>query len=228
MADDTLCVTLRLKAVAISSRSLIFRRSIRTTPRTASRRAWTTSSGRCSAAERDAHGVDRAIAAGPDLGGAGVGSAHTRGDRTVRGGLGLLRSSDTRHRRDQGASGPGRCCALFRRCQLRLPLVGRTGSMLGASGLLLDVAVEGLSVASWVAIWWPLDQLLHASWQLRLDERSYRTLQGIHLRILPDPEPARIFPDGSGLVSPEASRVCVSKRASRSRAGRETPQKTRR
>ena len=64
---------------------------------------------------------------------------------------------------------------------------GQTGSVLGVSGILLDVAVEGLSVAAWVAIWWPLDQLVHANWQLRLDERSYRTLQGIYLQILPDP-----------------------------------------
>ena len=59
--------------------------------------------------------------------------------------------------------------------------------MLGTSGLLLDVAVEGLGVASWVVIWWPLDQLLHANWQLRLDEGSYRKLQGLYLRVLPDP-----------------------------------------
>src|SRR5215203_4254034 len=64
---------------------------------------------------------------------------------------------------------------------------GRTGSVFGVSGILLDVAVEGLSVASWVAVWWPLDQLLHANWQLRLDEDSYRKLQGIYLQILPDP-----------------------------------------
>ena len=66
---------------------------------------------------------------------------------------------------------------------------GRTGAVLGVSGLLLDGAVEGLGVASWVVIWWPLDQLLHASWQHRLDERAYRTLQSIHLRVLPDPHP---------------------------------------
>jgi hypothetical protein len=65
---------------------------------------------------------------------------------------------------------------------------GRTGgSVFGVSGILLDVAVEGLSVASWVAVWWPLDQLLHANWQLRLDEDSYRMLQGLSLRVLPDP-----------------------------------------
>src|SRR5829696_9892032 len=66
---------------------------------------------------------------------------------------------------------------------------GRTGSVLGVSGILLDVALEGLSVAAWVVVWWPLDQLLHASWQYRLDERAYRTLQHIHFRILPDPQP---------------------------------------
>jgi hypothetical protein len=70
---------------------------------------------------------------------------------------------------------------------------GRTGSVLGVSGILLDVALEGLSVAAWVVVWWPLDQLLHASWQYRLDERAYRTLQHIHFRILPDPDPPTSF-----------------------------------
>jgi hypothetical protein len=70
---------------------------------------------------------------------------------------------------------------------------GRTGSVLGVSGILLDVAVEGLSVAAWVALWWPLDQLLHASWQDRLDERAYHTLQDIHLRVLSDPDPPPSF-----------------------------------
>lgn len=64
-----------------------------------------------------------------------------------------------------------------------------TGSLLGLSGILVDVVLEGLSVAAWVVIWWPLDQLLHASWEHRLDERAYRALRDIHLRILPDPDP---------------------------------------
>lgn len=66
---------------------------------------------------------------------------------------------------------------------------GRTGSILGVSNIMLDVLVEGLSVTSWVALWWPLDQVLHASWQHRQDESAYRSLQGITLRILPDPTP---------------------------------------
>jgi hypothetical protein len=66
---------------------------------------------------------------------------------------------------------------------------GRTGSVLGVSNILLDVLVEGLSITSWVAVWWPLDQVLHASWQYRQDESTYHSLQGITLRIQPDPTP---------------------------------------
>ncbi len=65
----------------------------------------------------------------------------------------------------------------------------QTESGPGLAGIVLEVAAEGLGVASWIVIWGPLDQLLHASWQHRQDERSYRTLQGIHLQVLPDPNP---------------------------------------
>lgn len=63
----------------------------------------------------------------------------------------------------------------------------RTEAVLGFSGLWVDVLVEGLSIASWVALWWPLDQLMHAVWLQRQDERAYQALRGIDLRILPDP-----------------------------------------
>lgn len=63
----------------------------------------------------------------------------------------------------------------------------RTEAVLGLSGLWVDVLVEGLSIASWVALWWPLDQLMHAVWLQRQDERAYQALRGIDLRILPDP-----------------------------------------
>jgi hypothetical protein len=69
----------------------------------------------------------------------------------------------------------------------------RTGALFGVSSILLDVVLEGLSVAAWVVVWWPLDQLLHASWQHRQEERSYRTLQGIHLQVLPDPNPPTLL-----------------------------------
>ena len=66
---------------------------------------------------------------------------------------------------------------------------GRTGSILGVSNILLDVMMDGLSITSWVAIWWPLDQLLHARWQSQQEENAYHSLQSITLRVLPDPTP---------------------------------------
>jgi hypothetical protein len=66
---------------------------------------------------------------------------------------------------------------------------GRTGSILGVSNILLDVMMDGLSITSWVAIWWPLDQLLHARWQSEQEENAYHSLQRIALRVLPDPTP---------------------------------------
>jgi len=65
----------------------------------------------------------------------------------------------------------------------------RTGEFLGISNMGVDVAMEGLSVAAWVALWWPLDQLINTAWDHRKDERAYRALQGITLHILPDPDP---------------------------------------
>jgi hypothetical protein len=64
----------------------------------------------------------------------------------------------------------------------------RQGEILGASGIALDVMTEGLGVAAWVALWWPLDQLMHALWQRRLDSRAYEELNTVAVRILPDPD----------------------------------------
>ena len=61
----------------------------------------------------------------------------------------------------------------------------RDGSLLGASGPLLDVVLDGLSVGAWVALWWPFD-LLFQEWEHRLEERTYRALPEITLHILPD------------------------------------------
>ena len=118
----------------------------------------------------------------------------SRGDRALRGGVGQL----PRQTQDIEGVGARRVLAVamifFVVAQLVYLWYGRTGSVLGVSGILLDVALEGLSVAAWVVVWWPLDQLLHASWQYRLDERAYRTLQGIHLQVLPDLDPPVSFP----------------------------------
>lgn len=65
----------------------------------------------------------------------------------------------------------------------------KTGEIFGFSGVAVEVMAEGLGLAGWVALWWPLDQLMHAWWQRRLDEQAYRDLQNIDLQLLPDPDP---------------------------------------
>jgi hypothetical protein len=63
----------------------------------------------------------------------------------------------------------------------------RDGSLLGLTGDVMDVLLDGLGVGAWVALWWPFDQLFQW-WQGRLDERTYHALPGIAVRLLPDSE----------------------------------------
>jgi hypothetical protein len=65
----------------------------------------------------------------------------------------------------------------------------RIGGVEDATGVVFDTLAEGLILAAWVALWWPLDQLMHTLWQRRNDERDYQKLREIDLRILPDPNP---------------------------------------
>ncbi len=48
----------------------------------------------------------------------------------------------------------------------------------------VEVVIEGLAVAFWVAVWFPLDALLFGQWQHRLDQRIYRTLAAMDLEIV--------------------------------------------
>ena len=142
--------------------------------------------------------------------------------------------------RGSGGAGPRRCAARFRRCQVPLPLVqpDRVGAR-----VLRDIARRGGGGAIGSRVGGDLvatRPIAARELAARLDERSYRTLQGIDLRILPDPNPPASIPDGSGvedvrlplpssrLLSLESRPASVPKRASRSRVARETPQKTRR
>jgi hypothetical protein len=63
----------------------------------------------------------------------------------------------------------------------------RDGSLLGLEGDMMDVLLDGLGVGAWVALWWPFDQLFQR-WQGRLEERTYRLLPEISVRLAPDPE----------------------------------------
>lgn len=61
----------------------------------------------------------------------------------------------------------------------------REGSLLGLSGDVMDVLLDGLGVGAWVALWWPFDQFFQR-WQGRLEERTYRRLPRIAVRVLSD------------------------------------------
>ena len=45
---------------------------------------------------------------------------------------------------------------------------------------------EGLTVAGWVLLWWPLESLFFDIWENRLEKRAYQALQNIQVSIQPD------------------------------------------
>lgn len=51
----------------------------------------------------------------------------------------------------------------------------------------LQVLGNGLNVAGWVAVWFPLDALIFQLWLSRQDKRAYRVLHNTRVAIRPDP-----------------------------------------
>jgi hypothetical protein len=47
-----------------------------------------------------------------------------------------------------------------------------------------DFFSEGITVAFWVAVWYPLDNLFFGQWQQRLDTRVYRAIRELDLEIV--------------------------------------------
>lgn len=55
------------------------------------------------------------------------------------------------------------------------------------NSILLQIISEGLSVAGWVALWFPLELLTFNVWEHRLDRKIYTMLEQMEIRIgLPD------------------------------------------
>lgn len=54
------------------------------------------------------------------------------------------------------------------------------------NSLLLQIIGEGLAVAGWVALWFPLDVLMFTVWQHRLEKRIYTTLLDMEVIIQPE------------------------------------------
>jgi hypothetical protein len=57
-------------------------------------------------------------------------------------------------------------------------------SVQDSADFVVEVVVEGLAVAFWVGVWFPLDTLLFGQWQHRLDLRIYRTLAAMDLVVV--------------------------------------------
>ena len=56
-------------------------------------------------------------------------------------------------------------------------LIWSAQQLSGTGESLLGVAAEGLSIAAWVLLWHPLQELVFDRWTHRLDRRALRTLR---------------------------------------------------
>jgi len=56
-----------------------------------------------------------------------------------------------------------------------------------ANSFWFDLFTEGITVAFWVAVWFPLDLLLFGQWQHRLDTRIYDALRAMELSVVATP-----------------------------------------
>ena len=63
--------------------------------------------------------------------------------------------------------------------------IGASRLVFSESSLLLQIISEGLAVAGWVALWFPLETLTFKVWEHRLDRKIYSLLMEMDLRIQP-------------------------------------------
>jgi hypothetical protein len=64
-------------------------------------------------------------------------------------------------------------------CMLGSRLLGEPKFLPGIVARFLD---EGLIIAGWVALWYPLDALLYQHWPLKRERRLYEQLRGMDLK----------------------------------------------
>jgi hypothetical protein len=65
-------------------------------------------------------------------------------------------------------------------CMLGSQLLGEPKFLPGILARFLD---EGLIIAGWVALWYPLDALLYQHWPLNRERRLYEQLRGMDLKL---------------------------------------------
>jgi hypothetical protein len=65
-------------------------------------------------------------------------------------------------------------------CMLGSQVLGEPRFLPGILARFLD---EGLIIAGWVALWYPLDALLYQHWPLKRERRLYEQLRGMELKL---------------------------------------------
>lgn len=65
-------------------------------------------------------------------------------------------------------------------CMLGSQVLGEPKFLPGILARFLD---EGLIIAGWVALWYPLDALLYQHWPLKRERRLYEQLRGMELKL---------------------------------------------
>jgi hypothetical protein len=65
-------------------------------------------------------------------------------------------------------------------CMLGSQILGEPKFLPGILARFLD---EGLIIAGWVALWYPLDALLYQHWPLKRERRLYEQLRGMDLKL---------------------------------------------
>jgi hypothetical protein len=63
--------------------------------------------------------------------------------------------------------------------------IGASRLVHSEGNLLLQIISEGLAVAGWVALWFPLEALTFKVWEHRLDRKVYNTVMDMELEIQP-------------------------------------------
>lgn len=62
-------------------------------------------------------------------------------------------------------------------------LIGIAQIVAEQSDDILATLAEGLEVAAWVVLWFPLDTLIYSVWQHRLDRRSYAVVRDMEIEL---------------------------------------------
>jgi len=86
--------------------------------------------------------------------------------------------NDARSLRQEGYATLWRGLVFLALCLLGSRLMGEITLLPGFVGRFID---EGLVIAGWVALWYPLDVLLYQRWPLARERRLYETLRDMRL-----------------------------------------------